>query len=239
MYSVSFLSFNINTMFKKLLVSLLLSTTVLSGVGMAMIAFNDVDSTTDYRDAIFWTVDHEITSGYGNGLWGPNECVRRAELMKMVMEYNGGIVLTITVPKTSQFSDVKTGDWFFDYVMQAKAAGYIEGYSDGTFQPNRCVNRAEAMKIAVNVLVGKGSLDSSGGPVMYDDKIVSDIAISDWFGPYARKLFKDRLIGTNHTRFSGSIAGTNTINFFPSGDMTRKEVAEMMYRIYQYRQARI
>lgn len=122
--------------------------------------------------------------------------------------------------------------------MLAYKNGYISGYPDGTFQPNRCVNRAEAMKMAANVLIGTGNLDSSGGPVMYDDKLVSDITIRDWFGPYARMLFKNRLVGTNHTRFSGSIAGTKTINFFPGEDMSRKEVAEMLYRIFQYQQAR-
>jgi hypothetical protein len=191
-----------------------------------------VDTDTDYRQAIQWTVEEGITSGYGNGMWGPDECVRRAELMKMILEY-GGYFPEEDYPENEvpSFSDVRKSDWFWEYVMAAKKYGYIEGYPDGTFQPNRCVNRAEAMKIAVNVLIGTGNLDSSGGPVMYDDKIVADITIQDWYGPYARLLFKNRLVGTNHTRAAGTIAGTTMINFFPGESMSRKEVAEMLYRI--------
>jgi S-layer homology domain len=221
-------------MFKKILASILVGMFMFAGAASAMVdyTYSDVDTDTDYFDSIYWAVEHGIATGYGDGRWGPDECVRRAELMKMVMEFEGGQILTTDQPST--FSDVKMDDWFFNYVSLAHAYGYIDGYPDGTFQPNRCVNRAEAMKIAVNVLVGSNGLDSSGGPVMYDDKLVEDISIGDWFGPYARILFKNRLIGTNHTIFANEIAGTRTIKFFPGDSMTRKEVAEMMHRISKY-----
>lgn len=223
---------------KKLFVSLFAALAVFVPAVFGMSGFTDLNDDTDYRDAILWTVDQGITSGYGNGMWGPDECVRRAELMKMVMGSRPGFMPQDVDEGKNSFSDVRSTDWFYLYVMSSRDAGYISGYSDGTFRPNVCVNRAEAMKIAVNVLVGGGNLDSSGGPVMYDDKIVADISIGDWFGPYARLLFKNRLVGTNHTRAAGLIAGTTTINFFPGESMTRKEVAEMLYRINVYNAAR-
>jgi len=204
-----------------------------TALALSVPTFSDVNSSTDYNQAINWAVEQEIATGYGNGMWGPNECVKRAELVKMVMIAGslGAMVNNEQYNAPQTFSDVKKGDWYFSYVYAAKDAGWISGYKDGTFKPNLCVNRAEAMKIATNALFSNPALDSSGGPIMYDDKIINDISMWDWYGPYARFLFKDRLVGTNHTVHVGDLSGAWVINFLPAGDMTRKEVAEMLYRI--------
>lgn len=97
-------------MIKKVIAAALFAVTLVSGTGFAasITAFNDVNSTTDYQEAIFWTVETGITSGYGNGLWGPNDCVRRAELMKMVMEFRGEWLTGDIADKTPLFLISKT-----------------------------------------------------------------------------------------------------------------------------------
>lgn len=200
----------------------------------AEMTFSDVNSSTDYFQAINWVAQQGIATGYQDGRWGPDDCVTRAQLVKMISLLGslGGPVETQYFGQSAgTFKDVSKNDWFYVDVYNAKDAGWITGYADGTFKPNQCVNRAEAMKIAANTMFYNPTLDSSGGPIMYDDKIVNDIKIADWYGPFARLLFKDRLVGTNHTVRVGEVGGASLINFFPSQSMSRKEVAEMLHRI--------
>lgn len=41
------------------------------------------------------------------------------------------------------FSDVNEGDWFYEDVMSATNQGYISGYEDGTFKPDKDVSHGE------------------------------------------------------------------------------------------------
>lgn len=223
--------------------SMVLGMFILSNTALALVnqpaIFSDVNSQTDYATSINWAVSNGIATGYQNGNWGPNDCVTRAQLLKMVTEaqmlpYSSDPDYSPSpfVPDFAiTFKDVKKTDWFYQYVYEAKEAGNINGYSDGTFKPNNCVNRAEAMKIAANIMFSNPQLDTSGGPIMYDDKIIGDIQMGDWFRGYARLLFRDRLVGTNHTVHVGEIGGAPVINFFPEQNMSRKEVAEMLHSI--------
>ena len=47
----------------------------------------------------------------------------------------------------SPFSDVNSGDWYYSVVTQMSSDGYISGYGDGTFKPNRNVTGAEMLTI--------------------------------------------------------------------------------------------
>lgn len=219
-------------------ISLLLSFFLLSTTAFA--SFTDVTLQTDYSEAIQWTVDFGITQGYGNGQWGPENCVTRAELLKMMIEHEyaatGGFYANIMplIEPNPFFTDVNSGDWFYDYVGHSKEQNIIEGYTDGTFRPNTCVNRVEAMKIAVNMMLKNQTMEDNGTPLYYDDKAIVDMVSTEWYAKYARFLFKNRLVGTKHTRFAedmGMIGGTYGIRFYPGEPMTRKEVANMMYQI--------
>lgn len=48
------------------------------------------------------------------------------------------------------FSDVKNGSWFYSAVARAVAAGYVKGYSDGSFKPGNTITRAEAAVMITN-----------------------------------------------------------------------------------------
>lgn len=55
--------------------------------------------------------------------------------------------------------------------------GIVKWYDDGTYWPDRPVNRAEFMKIAMGASIGSGSFASSS-------RCFSDVQTSDWFAPY-------------------------------------------------------
>lgn len=47
----------------------------------------------------------------------------------------------------ARFSDVATGDWFYDYVETLAAGGVVSGYPDGSFRPERDVTYGETLKL--------------------------------------------------------------------------------------------
>lgn len=51
--------------------------------------------------------------------------------------------------QTSAFSDLPTSHWAYDNIMEMVELGILDGYNDGTFQPNKVISRAEFSKILV------------------------------------------------------------------------------------------
>jgi len=50
------------------------------------------------------------------------------------------------------FHDVKQGDPYYESIMDLAQQGFIKGYGDGNFKPDRPVTRAEALKIIMSVI---------------------------------------------------------------------------------------
>ena len=199
--------------------------------------FDDVNENTTYLSSIEWAYDRGIIRGYGDGTFGPDNCVRRAELVKMIVEYQypGQAQLNGTTDEPN-FSDVLNTDWHYLYIKFAKNKGIISGYSDGTFRPGNCVNRAETMKIAVETLFPDQQLTDDNTLLYLDNNTVSDIPTAGWYVPYARFVLGNRLMGTAHTvpTAINSSGDFDSIKFFPGEDATRKEVAHMLLLMSGY-----
>ncbi len=221
------------------IVLITLAVTNLAGaLSIKLSNYPDLNAKTSYIDAIEWAINNKVATGYENGNWGPDNCVLRSELVKMVLETKGKAPVE-GERFTTPFPDVKTSDWYYAYANKAKNLGIISGYEDGFFRGWLCVNRAEAMKIATNAMFDNPDLTQYRytQEIYYDDKDVVDMDVRAWYAPFARFLFKDRLVGTDHTVSQGYDESVHPrvlkINFFPEGDMSRKEVARMLHSIDQ------
>jgi D-alanyl-D-alanine carboxypeptidase len=86
------------------------------------------------------------------------------------------------------FTDVATGDWFYDDVATAYASGLINGKSASSFAPQDCLTYAEAVKLAACMhqlhTDGEVSLTASSGGAWYQSYVdyCYDNGILD--GPY-------------------------------------------------------
>ncbi|SFH07173.1 Carboxypeptidase regulatory-like domain-containing protein [Desulfotomaculum arcticum] len=127
-----------------LLTMLLLLT--LSGYALAA-GFTDLQDHWAAGQINKW-VDQGLAGGYDDGTFKPDRQVSRAEFVALVNrafkieQSNSGVNL----------SDVKTGNWYYDDVAAATAAGYIGGYADGTFRPNQIITRQEVAGVLVRLL---------------------------------------------------------------------------------------
>lgn len=66
-------------------------------------------------------------------------------------------------PAAVTFTDVKEGDWFYEFVMKMAASGIVNGYSDGSFLPNDSINWGAALKMVTVFVTGEEKAPVEGG----------------------------------------------------------------------------
>jgi len=117
------------------------------------------------------------------------------------------------------YPDVDPEAWYYEYVKKASIMGIVEGYPDGNFRPEQCVNRVEAIKMGVNQF----ELEWSDAAIYGHFWI--DIVDEAWYFEYFEIATIANVLGLDHT-FVG-----DGVSYFPDESMFRKEAAEMLYRM--------
>ena len=110
-------------------------------------AFDDVPDGAWYATPVNVMAELGIVNGVGDDKFEPNREITRAEFTTMAMRFakvpSGGVNI---------FTDVAPSDWFYSYVVNSIQYGWIEGYGDGTFRPDRLITRAEVTTIVNRML---------------------------------------------------------------------------------------
>lgn len=88
----------------------------------------------------------DIMTGRTNGMFDPGANITRAEFAVVAAQFSKA---QYTGP--DKFSDI-SDHWARDYINRAAAEGWIAGYPDGTFGPERYITRAEVMALVNEVL---------------------------------------------------------------------------------------
>ena len=119
---------------------------------LSAFAFNDVTEDDFYFDAVSYLASEGLVTGYGDGSFGYDLTINRAELLTIVIRAAGielDNVQWMAYANESCFGDVQGGQWFTQYICYAKGAGWVGGYPDNTFAPAQEVNFVEALKITM------------------------------------------------------------------------------------------
>ncbi|MBA4336824.1 hypothetical protein C0416_03560 [bacterium] len=190
--------------------------------------FPDVSSVHPNFAAVAMLVEDEVIGGYPDGTFKPDGNINRAELMKMVVEmYYPKSEETALSSYESCFTDV-TNEWFAYYVCKGKSLGWVDGYPDGSFKPGNNVNRVEAIKIILNSMI-EDELWPSPTDAELALTMPADSEAGAWYMGYLQFSVAKELLDGQH------VTGDEQTYFYKPGDyMTRKEVAEMIYRTYVY-----
>ena len=85
--------------------------------------------------------------GYTDGTIRPNNDISRAEVATIFFRLLTDEARTQYDKTTSSFSDIKDGAWCCRAVSTLTNMGIIKGYTDGSFQPNKSITRAELATI--------------------------------------------------------------------------------------------
>ena len=109
-------------------------------------SFSDVAQMDWFNKAVSSMANGEYITGYPDGTFQGNKSITRAEFVTIMIRFLGEDPI-----EENPFTDIGN-HWAKDYILTAVGAGWIDGYPDGTFQPNALITRAEAMKIINSVL---------------------------------------------------------------------------------------
>ena len=94
-------------------------------------------------------IDRGWLTGYGDGQYGPDNGMTRAEFSALINRVTG---LTEESETISNYTDVASGAWYASDLAKALAAGYMTGTSATTMAPNAAINREQAMTMVTRLL---------------------------------------------------------------------------------------
>lgn len=207
---------------KKRLTGFLLAIIMMLSIGVASRAaelksFNDVDNSDWYAIYVYALYQKDVVSGMTSTTFGPKQPLTRAQLVTM-LAYNETKDTLETYRSANKFSDIKSDQWYAPYVNWAASVGFVAGYKEGTFLPNRSVTRAEAATMIVQYAKRTDgvNIEKVNEPTAFSDEIPK------WAEPYISEAQQAGL-------FTGYPNGT----FLPDKTMTRGEASAVLCRLFE------
>ncbi|CEQ30586.1 glucan endo-1 [[Clostridium] sordellii] len=154
-------------------------------------------------------------NGYEDGTFRPDSSITRAEFVKLVNKYFG-----FNNKEDIKFSDINTNDWYYKDICIASKAGYINGYEDKTFKPNKTITREEVSKILISI---KNKQDN-----VYDklNKYPDKNKVSNWAKPYVEGAIEQ-----------GYLKGNDLGLLNPTNNITRAESVTILSRVVKEKPA--
>ena len=110
--------------------------------------FRDVASGSWYNTYVATLNNAGVITDSSNGYFRPNEAITRAELAAMLAKFSE------TTSAANYFNDVSAKYWAANAIAICAKLGWITGYPDGTFRPDKNVTRAELMAM-INRATGR------------------------------------------------------------------------------------
>ena len=178
--------------------------------------FADVDSAAWYHLAVDYVVENGLMSGYGNGLFGPNDALSRAQLAQILYNQEGQPGVT----DGSGFTDVADGAWHGDAVTWAAANGIVTGYGNGLFGPDDPITREQLAVMLWRYARFKGYDTTQGGMVIRE--------FSDYESVSGYAM--DAMTWAVNT---GVISGYEDQTLRPQANATRAQAAQMLKNFFE------
>ena len=134
--------------------------------------FRDVATGSWYNTYVATLNNAGVITDSSNGYFRPNEAITRAELAAMLANF------TETAGAANYFNDVSASYWAANAIAICAKLGWITGYPDGSFRPDRNVTRAELMAM-INRATGRAP--KSADAFLSGMKTWSDNTADKWY----------------------------------------------------------
>lgn len=134
--------------------------------------FRDVASGSWYNTYVATLNNAGVITDSSNGCFRPNEAITRAELAAMLAKFSE------TTGAANYFNDVSAKYWAANAIAICAKLGWITGYPDGTFRPDKNVTRAELMAM-INRATGRAP--KSADAFLPGMKTWSDNTADKWY----------------------------------------------------------
>ncbi|NJN30826.1 MAG: DUF1565 domain-containing protein [Synechococcales cyanobacterium RM1_1_8] len=159
-------------------------------------------------------VDQNLLRGFSDGSFQPDAAVSRAEYAGMIAKAFEPVA---RYPEPN-FQDITANFWARSAILQATRGGFLAGYSNSRFQPDRPILRIQVLLSLVS------GLKLTGGHL----GLVNRLADQALIPKYARQAIATAL----HNRIVVNYPEVDCLS--PNREATRAEVAAMIYQgLYQ------
>ncbi len=187
-------------------------------------SFKDVPESSTLSPAVEFLKSRGILSGYSDGTFRPSQKVLRSEAMKIVVatKFSAEQVAGMNI---DGFTDVPADAWYRTYLAAAvQQLGIVNGPDKSpTFKGANPVKKVEFLKM---LLTAQGIDSGAYGEIALP--LGNDVTKADeWYYPYMRYALSASMVMVD--------AGGN---LGPSQDLTRSDVANLLYRLAMYQAGR-
>ena len=174
--------------------------------------FIDVAPNAWYKDAVQYAYDHGLMTGVSDAEFAPEATTTRAMIVSILARLEG-----VTTAEAAGFADVDDNDWYATAVNWAANVGVVNGYDDGTFQPNTAITREQLAAILMNYAAYKGEDVSNRADLT---------SYTDQPSTWAQEAMQWAVA-------EGLISGVTNDQLQPQSSATRAQVAAILQRLLE------
>ena len=170
--------------------------------------FTDVGETDYYYAPVLWAYYNGVTDGATDTTFDPNGNCTRGQVVTFLWRAAGSPEPS---SDTTKFTDVHTGDYYYDAVLWAVEKGITDGTSDTEFSPNQSCTRGQVVTFLWRA---ENQPETAEKTTKF-----TDIGENDYY--YTAVLWAVE---------KGITDGTSETEFSPNKDCTRGQVVTFLYR---------
>lgn len=174
--------------------------------------FSDVKAGDPYYTAIKFAYYNQITTGLGDGTFGPEVLVTRGQFITMLCRVYG-----IEEATGDNFADAGS-TWYTGYLAAAKQKGISSGVGDNLFAPEKTVTLEEMYTLTYNALLALHAFPKPG-----EGKALSAYGDSDGISSWAQTAVKTFAELGVVVEFNG--------NLTPKAPAQRAVMAQLFYNL--------
>ncbi len=195
--------------------------------------FDDIDVGSSYYVQLKYLKDFNLINGYEDGTFRPKNMINRAEAAIAMNK----ILLNFEIPtgfknkKEIAYTDIPSKYWAEESIQKLTTLGIVKGYTETeggkdtgkiTFQPEKTINLAEAVKMAMSIEMIKDQNLTLPTAMKSSFK---DVQGTEWFAPYI-ELAQQKTLLTYSTKQL----------IHPNDNMTRGEFMNILYKTIKTRE---
>ena len=179
------------------------------------VSFNDINDEFWAKEYIEASASKMLVKGVGNSMFHPESKITKADFVRMIVNI---FPVDNISELTESYKDVTANKAYYDIILKAKSAGYLEDFNTDYFNPEAAITREEMASIIAGALKNTALINY----VSKEELIFKDIHDAD-------KKYSDSI----ETVISmGIMNGTGQEYFAPKGLATRAQAATVQYRIF-------
>ena len=180
--------------------------------------FKDVTTDHPFYEDIKYVYEKGLMQGVSEDIFQSATTTTRGMIATILYRMEG----EPAVKNASSFRDVADGMYYTKAIAWAAANGIVNGYADGTFQPDQTISREQMAAILYRYAQYKGCDVSVG-----EDTNILSYTDAAQVATYAIPAFQ-WAVG------AGIINGTTASTLSPKGSATRGQVAAILHRYCEW-----